>query len=222
MIDSQTLTLSGAASAAASPSVQSAGALLDKDDFLRLLITQLRHQNPLNPLDQNQFLSQAAQFTSLEQLQNISKALEDLKAASAGASLTQAAALLGKTVVASGRDFQFDGVTPASLTFALDASAGQVSVDILDGSGNLLRRLEAGARDAGTHTVEWDGLDSAGRRVTSGAYFYRVSASAGAGGSVPVAAAAVGALTGLQTQGGRLLYRMGSALVRQEDIVEVQ
>lgn len=80
MIDTKTTTIAGAAGNGASASVTSTR-ILDKDDFLKLLITQLKNQDPFNPLDQNQFLAQTAQFASLEELQTMNKTLEELKAA---------------------------------------------------------------------------------------------------------------------------------------------
>src|SRR5947207_10122264 len=98
---------------ALAPSVKASGAApttsgpsLGKQDFLKLLITQLRYQDPLNPLDQNQFLAQTAQFSSLESLQNIGTQLTDLKNMAQGQSLTQSASLLGKSATAMGRDVQ--------------------------------------------------------------------------------------------------------------------
>jgi len=93
MIDSQSVRSAGAPAAGPESTVQVPGKTLGKDDFLRLLVTQLQNQNPLNPLDQNQFLSQTAQFTALEELQNIGKALEEMKQSGSVSSLAQAAAL---------------------------------------------------------------------------------------------------------------------------------
>jgi flagellar basal-body rod modification protein FlgD len=197
-----------------------AGAALGKDDFLRLLITQLRHQDPLNPLDQNQFLAQTAQFTSLEYLQNIASGVEALREAKGGIDLSQAAALLGRTAVAAGRELPFDG-GPAALTFALLEPASSARVDVLDGQGRVVRQLPVGPHETGSATVTWDGLDAAGRVLAPGTYFYRVTAWDAGGQPTPVAVAA-GTLSGLQVvDGGRVRYWIGDVAVRQEDLVEI-
>jgi flagellar basal-body rod modification protein FlgD len=189
---------------------------LGKDDFLRLLLVQLRHQNPLEPLDQAAFLSQTAQFTTVEELQNIGRALDDLREAGTAGTLAQAAGLLGRTVALAGRSVTLDGTGPVGLPVTLDAPAAGLTVEVLDAEGRRVRELAVGARSAGTHTVTWDGRDAGGRALPAGTYFYRVTA-AGA-----TAVAATGVVTGVQAAGSRILYRVDGALVRPEDIVDVR
>ena len=222
MIDSQGVGLAGAAVAGSGTATQLPGQMLGKNDFLKLLVTQLQNQDPLNPLDQNQFLSQTAQFSQLEQLQNINTALGDLKAASASSSLGQAATLLGKTVTVAGENFAFGGGGPVQLPFSVVGSAAQVQIQVLDQQGNLLRTLNAKATQPGDYAVSWDGQDSSGRALTAGAYYYRVSVLSGSGASNAVAVTGQGTLTGFQIQGGTLLYQLGGALVRPEDVMDVQ
>jgi flagellar basal-body rod modification protein FlgD len=222
MVNAEPVYSSTAATLGTTSSPRLTTKTLGKDDFLKLLITQLRNQDPLNPLDQNQFLAQTAQFTSLEHLQNISAGLEELKALGSGSEFTQAAGLLGRTVAVSGRDVDFDGRTPTPLVFTLTGGATRVDIDVLDGQGRVVRQLTTGSAPAGTSAVTWDGLDASGSRLSAGTYFYRVSASGGAGGSAPVAMAAEGVVTGVRSDGGRLLYEMGTLTVRQEDILSVR
>lgn len=222
MIDTQGVGLAGAAVAGSGAATQLPGQMLGKDDFLKLLVTQLRNQDPLNPLDQNQFLSQTAQFSALEQLQNINTALGDLKTANASSGLAQAATLLGKTVTVAGRDFAFDGSGPVSLPFSVAGSAARVQIQVLDQQGNLLRTLNADAGQPGDYAVSWNGQDSAGRALTPGAYYYRVTVLAGTGAPNAVAVTGQGPLTGFEVRGGALLYKLGGALVRPQDVTDVQ
>jgi flagellar basal-body rod modification protein FlgD len=219
MIDSVAATKTAASGPEGIP--ENPKAVLGKDDFLKLLITQLKYQDPLNPLDQNQFLSQTAQFTSLEQLQNISKGLTELKTAATDSAMAQAASLIGKTVQVSGRDFAFKG-GKTTLGFTLAGPAGGASVQILDREGNLLRQITTGSLKAGANTVEWDGKDSSGKALVGGSYFYKVIPAGAEDGIVPAAVAAQGVLTGFERQGSELLFRLGTSLVRQSDIIQVQ
>jgi flagellar basal-body rod modification protein FlgD len=188
---------------------------LGKQDFLKLLITQLRYQDPLNPLDQNQFMTQTAQFTQLESLQNIDRGLTSLQSTMAGSALTQAASLIGKSALATGADFTFDGA-PTALPFAVDAEASAVKLEVLDGNGAVIRALSRGSVAAGADAFTWDGADGQGQPVSPGTYHYRVSAQGARAG------AAAGVITGLHADGGELTYLIGDATVRPNDLVDVR
>ncbi|MDX1531875.1 MAG: flagellar hook capping FlgD N-terminal domain-containing protein, partial [Rhodothermales bacterium] len=139
---------------------------LDRDAFLRLLVTQLSNQDPLNPQDGHEFAAQLAQFSSVEQLTNISETLalhseqiamltEGMAVASsqqvelAGmmndrATLSTATALIGKTVEAAGDGLGWDGEGPAAFGFRLERPAAQVTITIRDEHGNAVRTLDGG------------------------------------------------------------------------------
>ena len=200
--------------AGTSTAAQSSGPVLGKQDFLKLLITQLRNQDPLNPLDQNQFLSQTAQFTSLENLQNISTQLAEMKTLASSESFAQGASLLGKTAISAGRDVQL-GNSPVELTFRMQ-TAGSVRIDVLGADNTVVRQLSSEALEPGEYALPWDGLDSAGQPVTPGVYHYRVTPQQGA-----IAMAAVGTLTGMTPSSTGVVYHLGDAIVRPEDLITV-
>ena len=199
---------------------QLSGQTLGKQDFLRLLITQLQHQDPLNPMDQNQFLSQTAQFSSLEQLQNINQALTNLATATNSSGVAQAATLLGKTAKVAGRDMTLGATGGATMPFKIEGTPAPVQISIYDSQGNLVRTLNANPGAAGSFTATWDGLDGDGHRMTGGQYYYRVAPVGG--DSSTVVSAAQGVLSGFQITGGSLRYRLGTALIRSEDVIDVQ
>jgi flagellar basal-body rod modification protein FlgD len=218
MISTQGVTSSGGPGTGAVP--QLPGQSLTKDDFLKLLVTQLRHQDPLNPLDQNQFLSQTAQFTSLEQLQNIGTALEKLAAANTSSNVAEAAILLGKTARVAGSGVSLAASGPATLPYTVEGRAVPVHIEISDLQGNVVRTLDVSPGGTGPVSATWDGLDSAGTRLSAGTYYYRVSPlEGGAGTAISIAE---GVLTGFEITGGAVRYRLGSALIRPEDIVDVR
>ena len=222
MIDPSTLSIASAQAAGADATKTPPGGALGKDEFLKLLITQLRNQDPMKPLDQTEFISQTAQFTSLEQLTNMNKTLEAIRTAFAGGNIVQAAPLVGKTARLAGQSFRLDGGTNAVLPFTLEGGPGQAQVDVVAEDGTLVRRLDAGKKDPGTYTVAWDGRDNAGAPMAPGTYYYRVSVTGTSPGITPTALAAEGVITGLQTSADRILYRVGDALVRQEDILAIR
>lgn len=212
------VTATGATAPQASQAPATGGTKpLGKDDFLRLLITQLKNQDPLNPLDQNQFLAQTAQFTSLEHLQNIRSGLDALAATASGSALVQGASLLGRTVSATGREIERTGRGTTSLPFTVDGGAGAVTIEVLDGNGGLARRLTADVPAAGAYSVTWDGRDTAGATLEPGRYTYRIVAPASM-----QARAATGTVTGLALEAGRLVLEIDGVRVAQADIVDVR
>jgi len=218
----QGVTPDGITTASQAAPAAVAGKTLGMNDFLKLLVTQLQNQDPLNPLDQNQFLSQTAQFTSVEQLQQINQALGDLKTSATSSGMTQAASLLGKTVTVAGQDFVYDGSNAPVLPFTVQGSAGQVQVQILDGQGNLVRTLNVAAATSGDYGASWNGQDSSGRPITPGTYHYRVAITPGSGSPDAAAAVGQGPLTGFDVRNGVLRYQVGGALVRPDDVTAVQ
>jgi len=154
--------------------------VLGQDDFLKLLVTQLSNQDPLNPLDGQQFAAQLAQFSSVEQLVNIGSTVEqngatmDLLNQTTNAGI--ASSLIGSTVEALGNDFSFDGDGSVPISFELDANASDVSIEIRDAAGNLVRTLSLGANDVGRHDYDWDGKNDDGATVQAGQYTFDITA----------------------------------------------
>jgi len=194
---------------------------LDKEDFLRLLTVQLRHQDPLNPMPNTEFVAQTAQFSSLEQLQNMNRSLAQLLAQSGGGALTGGAALLGRTVSVNAGRLELPAQGPGALAYRLPAAAAGVAVQILDPAGAPARTLFLGAQGAGEHRIAFDGLDDAGRRLPAGAYQYRVRAVDGRGEILPGVVTGAGTVTGLNVEQGRLILLLGEERVPLSEVVSV-
>lgn len=163
-------------------------AQLGKDDFLQLLTVQLRYQDPLNPMENTEFVAQMAQFSSLEQLQNMNQTME--KSQGAEAELQAAfknnlvTSLVGKAVEVPTQEVAYDGET-TEVAYRLGPQARSASLQILDARGQMVRELELDTSQA-YNKVEWDGKSVSGDKVPKGAYLAVVTA-AGPGG-VPVEA----------------------------------
>ena len=168
--------------------VENSRAQLGKDDFLKLLTVQLRYQDPLNPMENTEFVAQMAQFSSLEQLQNMNQTMERSQAAEAE---LQAAfknnlvtSLVGKAVEVPTQEVAYDGET-TEVAYRLGPQARSASLQILDARGQMVRELELDTSQA-YNKVEWDGKSVSGDKVPKGVYLAVVTA-AGPGG-VPVEA----------------------------------
>ena len=157
---------------------------LGKNDFLRLLTVQLRYQDPLNPLENTEFIAQMAQFSSLEQLQNMNQSME--KNLDSEARLHTAfkkdlaTSLVGKTVEVPTNKVEFDGNNKATLAYRLDAGASGAKLQVLDARNRLVREFELDSA-APYGSVTWDGESQDGEKVPAGAYRVVVSGE-GAGG----------------------------------------
>lgn len=174
---------------------------LGKDAFFKLLIAQLRNQNPLNPVQGTDFIAQTAQFSALEQLQQINQSLTQLAASSADADRASldavlASGYLGRVVTANGTIFDQGGSGPVTLRYTLP-SAASVQIQIRDLQGTLVRTLTLGAQPAGQNQVAFDGLGNDGRPLPPGRYVYSVAATDAAGGSVVGVSTAFGQVTGV-------------------------
>ena len=163
---------------------------LGKDDFLQLLTMQLRYQDPMNPLENTEFIAQMAQFTSLEQLQNINKTLETDKGSEGDLQLAfennLVTSLIGKDVEIAANEVEFAG-KDAEMSYSIGAGARSATLSVTDARGQLVRQFELDV--AQPHgSVVWDGKSEAGGKVPEGAYRVTVEAE-GFGGAVVTAEA---------------------------------
>ena len=167
----------------AAPSLPSGGIAslkapeLGRDTFLKLLVTQLQHQDPTNPVKNEAFVSQLAQFTTLEQANNTNDLLTNLIDQGKGQSQLDLVGLIGHKVVAEGNSVFLGETGQTNLTYILGDTATSVKVKVLDGEGNVVRTLDnLGPQAVGRQEVAFDGNDDNGNRVPSGSYQFQVQA----------------------------------------------
>ncbi len=158
---------------------------LGKDDFLKLLITKLTHQDPLKPMEDEAFVAQLAQFSSLEQLQNVndslSNSLEWDYLQMQTINNTMATGLIGREVNASYNGVYLDADNQPTIAFNSPKYAQRVNVQILDINGLVVRTLTDKEVPPGSNKMKWDGLDQNGQRVGEGYYTINISAVDAAG-----------------------------------------
>lgn len=142
---------------------------MGKEDFLKLLVAQLQHQDPLNPADPTEFTSQLAQFGQLEQLTNVNKSLEQLGRMSGEMEKMSALSLIGQDVVAEGSAFHFNGES-MQLGYRIDTPADKVTLYVQNQSGSTLTTIIARETSPGQYFVDWDGYSDAGMPLVPGDY----------------------------------------------------
>lgn len=196
------------------------GDRLEKDDFLKLLMTQMTNQDPLNPLDSKGMMEQFAQMGSLEQLQNINGNLDKLNKSQADILQSTAAAYLEKDVTVKGGTARVVGGSASPVEYKLARDA-QVEVTILDAGGSPVRSLDLGAQGPGSHAVAWDGKDSDGDVVPNGRYSYRIAARSDDDTEVPVDLFLTGKVSGVRFEDGKQFIKLNGDEYQIGDVVSV-
>jgi flagellar basal-body rod modification protein FlgD len=154
---------------------------------LKLLVAQLRHQDPLKPQDDSAFVAELAQFSSLEQTMGINDRLDMLSAQSQGLQNSQVVALVGKLATVRGSLITSEGTgTGVPVAFSLDDASEKTVVSIRNQAGNTIRTLDLGDRAAGIAQITWDGRDDAGNIQPAGTYSVAVQATGASGAPVAV------------------------------------
>jgi flagellar basal-body rod modification protein FlgD len=202
-IQSATSSTSSTQSSDALGTATSQSNALGKDAFMKLLVAQISHQDPLKPMDDTAFVSQLAQFSALEQALGTNSRLDTLSQQEAGVANSQTAALVGKSVTVRGSNVTTDGSGLAQpIGFTLNGAASQVTVTITDSSGKTVRTMQTGAHAAGLVNTAWDGRDGNGLLQTPGTYTVSVSAKDSSGTTVGVTQQTTGTLKAVSFDSG--------------------
>lgn len=149
-----------------------------QDRFLKILVTQLQNQDPMNPMENAELTSQLAQMSTVEGIAKLNSSMDSLVKGYQASQTVQAAALIGKTVLVDGDTIDLRN-RMGGAGMELQGSADKVLVKILDDYGNEVRRLDLGARAAGRVDFAWDGVNNDGQSVPDGSYWYAVEAARG-------------------------------------------
>jgi len=192
-----------------------------QNDFLQLLVAQIKTQDPLNPMDGTQFTAQLAQFSSLEQLYNVNTNLTALQNAQAAITNTQALGYIGKTVIAAGNTVTLGADGGADLNFTLGGNAAAVGARIYNADGVLVRSLSAGPMNAGSETLAWNGRDDNGNRLAPGSYRFDILAMNATGAMVSASTYNTGTVTGLTMTNGNAGLLVGDTQVNLNQVVKV-
>lgn len=194
---------------------------MGKEQFLQLLTAQLAHQDPMNPLEDKEFVSQLAQFSMLEQAVATNKNLDMLGMSMGALVNAQLPSLIGKDIVAVGDSISVSHGDETPIRFEVEDQATEVTIQIMDSEGNVVRTINMGSQNAGPHEYGWDGLDDNGNFVPEGTYKFEVHAK-NDDGSVSTRTNLSGKVDGLDFSRGYAELMVGDVRVQPADIMEVR
>ena len=190
------------------------------DAFLSLLTVQLKNQDPLSPLDSNQFTQQLVQMTGVEQQLLTNDLLKKLVGNTASGVAT-AVSLIGKEVRAVSSETALTG-GEANWTYSLDRIASDVKLEILDARGRVVRVIAPTDNKAGEHQLSWDGKGDGGSTLPDGIYSLRVTAKDTQGTSVGSRVYADGLVTGVEQADGQTLITINGAKVYWDKVTSIR
>ena len=198
------------------------GGKLGKNEFLKMLVAQLKNQDPLNPLQGEELAAHLAQFSSLEQLIDINTNLASQTAANNALAQTMnanvALSTLGRNVVALGDQVAVSQDGTASVTVSVDGAGGRGTLHIYDASGREVGSRSLGAGGGGRQTLE---LGSAGAGLAPSRYTYSVEVKDSAGNQVPTQTYTVGRIDGIHYGSNGPVLTAGPLTITLGSVVEI-
>jgi flagellar basal-body rod modification protein FlgD len=194
---------------------------MGQNDFLKLLVTQLKNQDPLKPMDNTAFVAELAQFSQLDQSTKQVQLLEKSIAQQTDSMQYTLLPMIGRNVQVEGSLIDLNN-GPAKLTYALEREAATVRVTIQDQQGKAIRILDLGTQSAGKQEVQWDGRNQNGLLMPNGTYQYQVLAKDAKGGAVVAAPSSVLKISGVRMVNGTPQLAAGNYVIDRKDIVELR
>ncbi len=196
---------------------------LGKDAFMKLMLAQMKNQDPTNPTPSHEMAAQLAQFTSLEQLSNINSTLEGMKDAQAPSSNYQALAFIGKKVSGdSAKLTRSVGDKKHGFNFELMGDAAQVHVEVKDAANNVVKKLDIPNLKKGQNSIEWNGLDEQAMPARAGEYRFEISAKSAAGTRVGAKTSFSGRITGLNYGSDGPILMVGEQSIKMADVKKIE
>lgn len=194
---------------------------LGRDDFLKMFLAQLKNQDPLNPMESQEFSSQLAQFSSLEQLFNVNDTLQSMKTSQEDSSRLQALDFIGKEIVAKGDALSLEEGKAVTGQFDLEGAA-ECTVKISNEEGVAVRRIPMGYLGSGSHTFQWDGRNSAGNAMDPGVYTFAITALNTTGTQVNADTRISGKVTGVNLEGNPVNLYVGNIPVAITQVMDIR
>jgi flagellar basal-body rod modification protein FlgD len=189
---------------------------LDKDDFMRIMITEMRHQDPTKPMDSDRMATQMAQITSVEQLKNVSNAIEKMADKNNASDRLAMSGMIGRTVTVDKGRFTHQKGTISPINFELPEDATKIKVTILNEQGEEVATRDLEPMKSGQNVYSWDGVTASNTQTGSGTYLVRVDAENAKGGKIKIDPISKERIVGVSFEGGDTHFLVGDSKTPQK------
>jgi flagellar basal-body rod modification protein FlgD len=183
-------------------------ATMGQDAFMTILVAQLTHQDPLNPMKDTDMTSQLAEFSSLEQLTNINTGIKDLGSSMKQSDMLSAVSFIGKEVKAEGYKISLDEGNASTIYYGFGEPVSKIRMNIYDSEGDIIRTIELGSKKAGSYQFEWDGKNEGGEALPDGQYGIGILGEDTKGKHVMVKTEISGKVDAVVNEGGTQYLRL--------------
>ncbi|MBC7458702.1 MAG: flagellar biosynthesis protein FlgD, partial [Bdellovibrionaceae bacterium] len=192
---------------------------MDKDAFFKLMMAQLKNQDPTNPLKNHEMAAQLAQFSTLEQMSNMNTTLKEMKAGNKPIEEFQALNMIGKKVAGdSSKVTRNDTDKEHEFTFKLPQDAKATEIKVMNAKGDVIREFKFNELKSGENKVTWNGETEDGRKAPAGQYFFQTEATALNGQKLQVKTDFEGVISGMSFSNEGPILQIGKQTVRLKDI----
>jgi flagellar basal-body rod modification protein FlgD len=211
-------------SAAALGGALNSNPAMGRDAFLKLLVAQLKNQDPLKPQDNSAFVAELAQFSSLEQSMGVNDKLNQMMLQNQGLANSNVVNMVGQIATVKGSLITTDGSgVGAPVAFTQDRASDNTVVQIQDANGKIVRTLDLGERPAGISRITWDGRSDDGLVMPAGTYAVALKATDADGGTVVTSQETSGTITGVAfDKGYPVLHLSNGVSAPVSDLLRVE
>jgi flagellar basal-body rod modification protein FlgD len=189
---------------------------LGKDDFLKIMITQMKNQDPTKPFNADEMAAQMAQYASVEQLQNVNQNLGKMQNDHQASDRMSMTSMIGKTITVDRERFPHtEGVTE-SLGYSLTKNASEVKLSVINEAGETVYEKDIGAQKAGEQSYGWDGIKTNTLPAKTGGYTFKIAAKDERGAALPTNPKTQGKVIGVSFEGSEPMLLIGDAHQQQK------
>jgi len=194
--------------------------ILGKDDFMKLLLVQLQHQDPTEPMDSEKILTQTSQLAGLEASANTNKALANLAESLSNTQQFTTIAAIGKTADMGSDAISHEEGTPSTFEVYFPNDVQNGAVELTDSNGNVVQTIDVGTNPKGVYQFTWDGINKSGNLADSGIYHVNATYSDSNGDTQQTRLGAY-PIESVRFDGGQTLVKVGSNYVPLANVKEV-